>query len=115
MDRYVILHNKSNVYLISLDQKMIGFRNFISAWLYKSDEIAFLVDPGPRYSINQLTGTLKKIGVRRLDYILFTHIHIDHAGGTGDLPAYYPEARIICHPRAVSHMVSPPGIYGRAV
>lgn len=100
-----------NLYLIALDQKMTGFRNFIGAWLYKSDAIAFLVDPGPRYSVNQLTGILKKIGVRRLDYILLTHIHIDHAGGTGALLAHYPEARIICHPRAVSHMVSPQNLW----
>lgn len=97
----------TNLYLISLDQKLIGFRNFISAWLYKSDGITFLVDPGPQYSVNQLIKTLKEIGVKQIDYILLTHIHIDHAGGTGALLEHFPKARIICHPRAIGHMISP--------
>lgn len=97
----------SNLYQIPLDQNMIGFRNFISAWLYKSDEITFLVDPGPKYSINQLISTLKEINVQKIDYILLTHIHIDHAGGTGVLLAHFPKAKVICHPKAIEHMTSP--------
>ena len=97
----------ANLYLIPLDQKQVGFRNFISGWLYKSREITFLVDPGPTSSIKQLIDALKTIGVPRLDYILLTHIHIDHAGGTGALSRYYPEAKVICHPKAIDPMVSP--------
>ncbi|MBI9091337.1 MAG: MBL fold metallo-hydrolase [Desulfobacterium sp.] len=96
-----------NLYLITLDQKLPGFRNFINAWLYKSETTTFLVDPGPKYSIMRLIKTLKEIGVERIDYILLTHIHIDHAGGAGALVAHYPGVKIICHPKAVGHMTAP--------
>ncbi len=97
----------SHLYLIPLDQNMIGFRDFISAWLYKNDEITFLVDPGPQNSTNQLIDALKEINVQQIDYILLTHIHIDHAGGTGEILKYFPEAKIVCHPKAIEHMTSP--------
>jgi glyoxylase-like metal-dependent hydrolase (beta-lactamase superfamily II) len=96
-----------NLYLITLDQKLTGFRNFINAWLYKSGTTTFLVDPGPEYSIRHLINALKEIGVERIDYILLTHIHIDHAGGAGTLAKHYPEARIICHPKGIDHMITP--------
>jgi len=96
-----------DLYLITLDQNLPGFYNFINAWLYKSETTTFLVDPGPQYSINHLISTLKEIGVKRIDYILLTHIHIDHAGAAGTLLHHYPCARIICHPMGIDHMIAP--------
>lgn len=93
--------------MIPLDQKLPGFRNFINAWLYKSEATTFLVDPGPNFSIRHLINTLKEIGVEHIDYILLTHIHIDHAGGAGVLVDHYPGARIICHPMGIGHMIAP--------
>jgi len=97
----------SNLYLIDLDQKMTGFRKFISAWLYIENESTFLVDPGPKYSIETLIKALKEIGIDKLDYVLLTHIHIDHAGGTGRLLEEYPMAKVICHPKGIKHMINP--------
>ena len=96
-----------NLILIDLDQKPEGFRRFISSWLYKSEELTFLVDPGPLYSIGALTSALKEIGVVNLNYILLTHIHIDHAGGTGKLLTFFPETPVLCHPKGMDHMVNP--------
>jgi glyoxylase-like metal-dependent hydrolase (beta-lactamase superfamily II) len=42
-----------------------------------------------------------------LDYVLLTHIHIDHAGGVGVLLRYFPEAQVICHPRGIKHLINP--------
>jgi len=93
---------------IDLDQPdLTGFRKFISAWLYRGDTFTVLVDPGPLSSIPHLRAELKRLHVERLDYILLTHIHIDHAGGTGALLDTFPEARVICHPDGVRHMVAP--------
>lgn len=97
----------SNLYLIPLDQKRVGFRNFINAWLYRTETLTFLVDPGPKHSIQHLLNTLTKIGIRRIDFILLTHIHIDHAGGAGSVWERYPEAKVICHPKGIDHMVTP--------
>ncbi len=96
-----------NLYLMDLEQSMTGFRSFISAWLYQSETLTFLVDPGPLNSVQKLIETLKTLDVKRIDYILLTHIHIDHAGGTGRLLEVYPDAIVICHPGGIEHMINP--------
>lgn len=98
----------NNLFCIDLDQPSLeGFRKFISSWVYRGEGFAFLVDPGPLTTIPHLLAELRRMGVDHLDYVLLTHIHIDHAGGTGALLHEYPEARVICHPEGVRHLVSP--------
>ena len=93
---------------IGLDQPALeGFRKFISAWLVRGDGFTLLVDPGPLSTIPHLVSELRRHGVQRLDYILLTHIHIDHAGGAGALLAEFPQARVICHPEGIRHLVEP--------
>jgi glyoxylase-like metal-dependent hydrolase (beta-lactamase superfamily II) len=93
---------------IDLDQPSLeGFRQFISAWLVRGERGTFLVDPGPLSTIPRLLAELGRLGVEHLDYVLLTHIHIDHAGGAGALLAAYPEARVICHPEGIRHLVAP--------
>jgi glyoxylase-like metal-dependent hydrolase (beta-lactamase superfamily II) len=93
---------------IDLDQPTLeGFRQFISAWLYRTDGHTLLIDPGPLSTIPHLLEQLRRQRVDRLDFILLTHIHIDHAGGTGALLKEFPQARIICHPEGVRHLVAP--------
>lgn len=93
---------------IDLDQpSQVGFRKFISCWLYRDNGLSFLIDPGPFSTIPKLVGDLLRLGLKRLDYILLTHIHIDHAGGTGELLKVFPEAKVICHPEGARHMVAP--------
>lgn len=96
-----------NLHLIDLDLPREGFRKFISSWLYKTPELTVLVDPGPAATIPVLIAALKKEGVEHLDYILLTHIHADHAGGTGLLAKHYCDARVICHSQGIRHMIDP--------
>ena len=97
-----------NLSCIDLDEpRLEGFSQFISAWLYQGEEFTFLIDPGPLSTIPHLIDELKLKGIKHLDYILLTHIHIDHAGGTGELLKSYPEAQVICHPQGIKHMVEP--------
>jgi len=97
-----------SLHCIDLDQPAItGFRKFISSWLYLGEGFSILADPGPLSSIPALLRQLRALKVERLDYILLTHIHIDHAGGTGALLAAYPGAKVICHPEGVRHLTDP--------
>jgi len=100
--------NTINPLCIDLDQPgLTGFRQFISSWLYCGEGFNLLVDPGPLSTIPHLVAELQRFGVERLDYILLTHIHIDHAGGTGALMREFPAARVICHPDGIRHLVDP--------
>jgi len=93
---------------IDLDQaELTGFRQFISSWLYCGESFNLVVDPGPLSTIPHLVAELRRHGVERLDYILLTHIHIDHAGGTGALLREFPAAKVICHPDGIRHLVDP--------
>lgn len=98
---------QENLHLIDIDQALEGFRKFISAWLYRIGGSTILVDPGPASTIPYLAEQLKRTGVGRVDQVLLTHIHLDHAGGTGQLLRHFPEARVNCHPRGIPHMVAP--------
>lgn len=100
--------NLNNIHCIDLDQPQLeGFRRFISSWLIVEDHFNAVVDPGPLSTISVLVNALRHYGVEHLDYILLTHIHIDHAGGTGELLKYYPQAQVICHPDGIPHLISP--------
>jgi len=91
----------TNLNFINLD--------FINTWVYSDDELCFLVDPGPTVTTNSLKNSLDQIKIRKndLDYILLTHPHIDHAGGVGKLLNFFPQAKIICHPKGIKHLINP--------
>jgi glyoxylase-like metal-dependent hydrolase (beta-lactamase superfamily II) len=98
---------RDNLHLIDLNVTLEGFRKFISAWLYRLPGATLLVDPGPGSTIPDLVESLGKLGVSSIDYVLLTHIHLDHAGGMGQLLEQYPDAQVNCHPRGIPHMVAP--------
>ncbi len=97
-----------NLFCIDLDQPTLpGFRRFVSSWCWQNQKCRVLIDPGPLSTIPLLLDRLQAAGIDQLDYILLTHIHIDHAGGTGELLKQFPTAQVICHPEGVRHMVAP--------
>jgi glyoxylase-like metal-dependent hydrolase (beta-lactamase superfamily II) len=93
-----------NLFLITLRPPILGFDDFISAWLYRGD-VDFIVDTGPSVTAPGLIDALSKAGVSKLAYILLTHIHIDHAGGVGEVAERFPEAKIVCHKAGIPHLV----------
>ena len=68
-----------------------------------------LVDPGPTTCLTTLRETLahRGIGIRDLDAVLLTHIHLDHAGATGALVRENPGIKVYVHERGARHMVDP--------
>ncbi len=92
--------------LITLPPPLTGFDDFISVWLV-TGHINYIVDVGPAATTSALLDAIKHLQIQQLDYILLTHIHIDHSGAIGDIAAHYPETPIICHPKAISHLRDP--------
>ncbi|MDR0851281.1 MAG: MBL fold metallo-hydrolase [Clostridiales Family XIII bacterium] len=62
----------------------------------------FLIDSGFAFCGERTAGNIRReLGDRPLDYILLTHSHFDHAGGSPVIAAAYPNVKIVCHERAV--------------
>jgi len=91
-----------------IDLKTAGYENFIAAYVLKEDKVA-VIETGPASSIPNLLAGLQEIGIpnEAVDYVMVSHIHIDHAGGAGTLLENLPNAKLLLHKRGASHMVNP--------
>jgi len=92
--------------LIEIKQDRPGFNSFFGAWVCRED-YNMVVDAGPANSAGRLIQVLEDLALERLDFVLLTHIHIDHCGGIPALLHRFPEAKVICHEKAVDHLVGP--------
>lgn len=70
---------------------------------------AAFVDVGTNDSVPHLLAALDVLGIARdaVDYVLLTHVHLDHAGGAGRLMRQLPNATAVLHPRGAPHMIDP--------
>ncbi len=103
---YKIKKHSDLLYQILLTPPIDGFEDFICVWVFRGKE-TFIVDPGPSVTAGDLLAALREIGFKSLDYILLTHIHLDHAGGIGEVSAAFPETPVICHDIARPHLIDP--------
>jgi Zn-dependent hydrolases, including glyoxylases len=80
-----------------------------AAYLIEGDGRYAFVECGTSLSVPRLLAALQAVGGRpeQVDWLLPTHVHLDHAGGTGALAAALPNARVAAHPRALRHLVDP--------
>ena len=70
---------------------------------------AAFVDTGTNHSVPRLLDALaeRDVDVADVDYVFLTHIHLDHAGGAGQLLRALPNAKAVLHPRGARHMIDP--------
>lgn len=70
---------------------------------------AALIDTANNRGVPRVLDALKALGISppQVDYVILTHVHLDHAGGAGQLMASLPEAKLVVHPRGVRHMTDP--------
>ena len=70
---------------------------------------AAFVDVGTNESVPHLLAALAAVGIEReaVDYLLLTHVHLDHAGGAGRLMQELPNATAVLHPRGAPHLIDP--------
>src|SRR6516225_456912 len=80
-----------------------------AAHLIVDEGRAAFVDVGTNSSVPHLLAALDELGIARtaVDYLLLTHVHLDHAGGAGALLQALPNARAVLHPRGAPHMIDP--------
>ena len=71
-----------------------------NAYLIKGSEKTALIDTVDRKMPEILIDNLDLLGIKRLDYIISNHSEPDHSGAIPQVVAKYPEALVVCTPRA---------------
>jgi len=92
-----------------IDLNFQGQKAVIATAVIRGHEGVALVDPGPSTTLPTLKKALKErgMGLDDVTAILLTHIHLDHAGGTGTLIAESARANVYVHERGAPHMADP--------
>jgi len=90
---------------------------FDAAYLIVEDGRAAFIDTGTNFAVPRLLATLDDLGLPRdaVDFVIPTHVHLDHAGGCGLLMQALPRATLLVHPRGERHMVDPQVLYEGAL
>lgn len=91
--------------------------SFDASYLIVDHGQAAFVDVGTNYSAPRLIQTLSELNltIDSVRYIILTHIHLDHAGGAGEMMHLCSNAQLIVHPRGVRHMIEPSALRSGAV
>jgi glyoxylase-like metal-dependent hydrolase (beta-lactamase superfamily II) len=96
-----------------------GFQRprFDAAYLLVHEGRAAFIDSGPQLALPRLLHALDALGLARdaVDWVIPTHVHLDHAGGAGLLMRELPGARMLVHPRGARHMIDPSALYEGAL
>lgn len=98
-----------------IDTKALGQPNAVAAYLVTGTETA-LIDMGYQSSAETVIESLTKHGIASdgLDYLLPTHVHLDHSGSCGTLARKFTNASIRVHPRGEPHLVDPTRLWNGA-
>lgn len=94
--------------VITIECNYIYPRFACSYLLIEGDKAAF-IENNTRFAVPSLLSALEEEGIKRenVQYIIVTHVHLDHAGGTSLLVKECPQAVVIAHERAAPHIIDP--------
>jgi glyoxylase-like metal-dependent hydrolase (beta-lactamase superfamily II) len=106
--------------IVALDSGMV--RSLMAAcYLLETDDAVALIEVGSNASVERILKVLESRGRRpdEVSHVIVTHVHLDHAGGAGELMARLPNAQFVVHPYGARHMIDPSrleasarGVYG---
>lgn len=96
----------NDIYLI--DGHYMGISQVAGSYVIKDEKLT-LIDTSSSPSVPHILNGLKELHLdpKDVQYIIVTHIHLDHAGGAGLLLQHCPEAKVVVHPRGARHLADP--------
>jgi glyoxylase-like metal-dependent hydrolase (beta-lactamase superfamily II) len=94
--------------VFQIDTRMAGYDGITAGYLIRSERPC-LVETGTAPSAPVVRDALARLGIGAGDLatVVVTHIHLDHAGGAGDIAATFPAAQIVVHQRGARHLADP--------
>ena len=94
--------------IITIDCKYIRPRTAAAFLLLENDRVAFIENNTAR-AVDDLIAALhaRNLKEKQVEFIIITHVHLDHAGGTAALLERCPNAVVLAHPRAARHIIDP--------
>jgi glyoxylase-like metal-dependent hydrolase (beta-lactamase superfamily II) len=103
-----VIRIEPGISLIGLTPPVAGFEGFLGTYVVEAGKIA-LIDVGPTSTLENLFVGLAELKVKpeEVDYVLCTHIHIDHSGGAGGALKYMPKATCVVHEKGRYHLANP--------
>lgn len=93
----------------TIDTNYLGRPLFAAAYLIVEGNRAAFVDNNTNAAVPTLLAALEDKGLtpEQVEYLILTHVHLDHAGGTSKLAQACPNATVLAHPRAAPHVIDP--------
>jgi glyoxylase-like metal-dependent hydrolase (beta-lactamase superfamily II) len=94
--------------VFQIDTRMAGYDGITAGYLIRGERPC-LVETGTAPSAPLVRDALAALGVGPADLatVVVTHIHLDHAGGTGDIAAMFPAAQVVVHELGARHLADP--------
>jgi glyoxylase-like metal-dependent hydrolase (beta-lactamase superfamily II) len=94
--------------VIEIDTMLGGWERVTAGYLIEGDA-PVLVETGSQSSVPALLAQLDRLGLAADDLagVVVTHIHLDHAGGVGDVARTFPKATVYVHPKGARHLADP--------
>jgi glyoxylase-like metal-dependent hydrolase (beta-lactamase superfamily II) len=94
--------------VFQIDTRMAGYDGITAGYLIRGDRPC-LVETGTAPSAPIVRDALAALGVGPGDLatVVVTHIHLDHAGGTGDIAQMFPGAEVVVHELGARHLADP--------
>lgn len=84
-------------------------KDFAAIYLIRQRNKVVIIETGSNFSVPLVEKALIEDGLSFSDvaYIIPTHVHLDHAGGAGELMRKCQNASLVVHPRGSRHLIDP--------
>jgi glyoxylase-like metal-dependent hydrolase (beta-lactamase superfamily II) len=99
--------------VLGIDSGLHGWEG-VTAVYYLPGARPAIIDTAAGSSIEAVLEGLEEAGANRLDWIVLTHIHLDHAGAAGHLAKRFPTARVVVRKEGAAHLVNPAKLWASA-